>query len=75
MAGAARPDSAAKRAYFTRYFTDRALNEEWVTASLGAFVAPGHEALAHEVQCQPGKQVACERTRRRPAAACERRKA
>jgi aminopeptidase N len=45
VAGAARPDTAAKRAYFARYFADRALNEEWVTASLGAFVAPGHEAL------------------------------
>ncbi|GLC28332.1 M1 family metallopeptidase [Roseisolibacter agri] len=45
VAGAARADSAVKRAYFARYFADRALNEEWVTASLGAFVAPGHEAL------------------------------
>ncbi|MDF1503999.1 ERAP1-like C-terminal domain-containing protein, partial [Roseisolibacter sp. H3M3-2] len=45
VAGAARPDAEAKRAYFARYFADRALNEEWVTASLGAFVSPGHEAL------------------------------
>jgi aminopeptidase N len=46
VAGAARPDAASKQAYFTRYFADRALNEEWVTASLAAFVAPGQEALA-----------------------------
>ena len=46
VAGAARPDPAAKAAYFARYVGDRALNEEWVTASLAAFVAPGHEALA-----------------------------
>jgi aminopeptidase N len=46
VAGAAHPDPAVKAAYFARYFADRALNEEWVTASLAAFVAPGHEALA-----------------------------
>ena len=46
VAGAARADSATKAAYFARYFADRALNEEWVTASLGAFVSPGQEALA-----------------------------
>ena len=37
VAGAARPDSANKRVYFTRYFADSTLNEEWVTASLRAF--------------------------------------
>jgi aminopeptidase N len=45
VAGAARPDSATKATYFARYFADRALNEEWVTASLAAFVSPGHEPL------------------------------
>jgi aminopeptidase N len=37
VAGAARPDPAVKAAYFRRYFADSSLNEEWVTASLGAF--------------------------------------
>ena len=37
VAAAARPDAATKRAYFQRYFADRTLNEEWVTASLRAF--------------------------------------
>ncbi|HYH79613.1 MAG TPA: M1 family aminopeptidase, partial [Longimicrobium sp.] len=37
VAGAAVPDSAAKAAYFRRYLDDPTLNEEWVTASLGAF--------------------------------------
>lgn len=45
VAGAARPDSATKRAYFTRYFADSALNEEWVTASLRAFNDPDQNAL------------------------------
>src|SRR4029078_8765716 len=45
VAGAARPDSATKRAYFARYFTDSALNEEWVTTSLRAFNAPGQSSL------------------------------
>jgi aminopeptidase N len=39
MAGAAFPNAETKRAYFTRYFADSTLNEEWVTASLGAFNA------------------------------------
>ncbi|GJG89021.1 aminopeptidase [Gemmatimonadetes bacterium T265] len=46
VAGAARPNAGAKADYFRRYFADRALNEEWVTASLPAFAAPGQEALA-----------------------------
>ena len=46
VAGAARPDAGTKAEYFHRYFADRALNEEWVTASLGAFAAPAQEALA-----------------------------
>jgi len=45
IAGAARPDSGVKAAYFARYFNDRALNEDWVTASLGAFNNPDQSAL------------------------------
>jgi aminopeptidase N len=45
VAAAARPDSATKRAYFSRYFADTALNEEWVTASLRAFNDPDQRAL------------------------------
>ena len=45
VAGAARPDSATKRAYFARYFADSTLNEEWVTASLRAFNDPDQSAL------------------------------
>lgn len=37
VADAARPDSAHKRALFTRWFADAALNEEWVTSSLRSF--------------------------------------
>jgi aminopeptidase N len=37
VAAAARPDSDVKRDYFTRYFADEALNEDWVTASLDGF--------------------------------------
>jgi aminopeptidase N len=37
IAGAAIPTAASKTAYFARYLEDDALNEEWVTASLGAF--------------------------------------
>jgi aminopeptidase N len=37
VAGAAAPDAAVKAEYFRRYLDDPALNEEWVTASLGAF--------------------------------------
>ncbi len=45
VAGAARPDSATKANYWTRYFGDRALNEDWVTASLRAFHDPEHDEL------------------------------
>ena len=45
VAGAAVPDSAAKARYWRRYFADRALNEEWASASLGAFNAIDQEAL------------------------------
>jgi aminopeptidase N len=40
VADAARPTAAAKREYFTRWFADQALNEEWVTSSLRAFHDP-----------------------------------
>ncbi|HJQ21014.1 MAG TPA: M1 family aminopeptidase [Gemmatimonadaceae bacterium] len=39
VAGAAVPTTETKLAYFTRYLSDSTLNEEWVTASLGAFNA------------------------------------
>ncbi|HEX8850045.1 MAG TPA: M1 family aminopeptidase [Gemmatimonadaceae bacterium] len=45
VAGAARPSAASKADYFRRYFADSTLNEDWATASLDAFNAPGHEAL------------------------------
>jgi len=41
VANAARPD--VRERYFHRYFVDSTLNEEWVTASLGAFNAPEAE--------------------------------
>ena len=44
-AGAAQPDSATKASYWTRYFADRQLNEDWVTASLRAFHDPEQEVL------------------------------
>jgi aminopeptidase N len=37
VAAAAQPDAQVKRKYFTRYFADEALNEDWVTASLEGF--------------------------------------
>ena len=45
VAGAARPDSSAKAAYWDRYFRDATLNEDWVTASLRAFNDPLQERL------------------------------
>ena len=45
VAGAARPDSATKATYWNRYFADRQLNEDWVTASLRAFHDPEQEGL------------------------------
>ena len=44
-AGAARPDAATKRDYFTRYFSDQTLNEDWASGSLGAFNAQEHANL------------------------------
>jgi aminopeptidase N len=46
IAGAARPDAGVKREYFTRYFADAELNEDWATASLDAFNAPESRDLA-----------------------------
>ncbi|MGH7620286.1 MAG: ERAP1-like C-terminal domain-containing protein, partial [Gemmatimonadaceae bacterium] len=37
VAGAAPPSPDVKRRYFTRYFGDSTLNEDWATASLRAF--------------------------------------
>ena len=45
VTGAARPDADTKRTYFSRYFADSSLNEEWVTASLRAFNDPEQHAL------------------------------
>ena len=42
VANAAHPDSATKAQYWARYFADRELNEDWVTASLRAFHDPEH---------------------------------
>jgi aminopeptidase N len=45
IAGAGRPNQQTKREYFVRWFADSALNEEWVTGSLGPFNALEHERL------------------------------
>jgi aminopeptidase N len=45
-AAAAVPTAANKATYFQRYFDDTALNEEWVTASLGAFNHDLHAELS-----------------------------
>ncbi|MBV9109838.1 MAG: ERAP1-like C-terminal domain-containing protein [Gemmatimonadetes bacterium] len=45
VALAATPDTAVKAEYFRRYLDDPTLNEEWVTASLGAFNDPDQAAL------------------------------
>jgi aminopeptidase N len=51
VAGAARPTAASKSDYFRRYFADSALNEDWATASLGAFNAAGHDTLTLAYLC------------------------
>ncbi|MGV3707755.1 MAG: M1 family metallopeptidase [Gemmatimonas sp.] len=43
--GAARKDASVKRDYFTRYFSDKSLNEDWASGSLGAFNSSEHAAL------------------------------
>lgn len=45
MAGAGRRSAETKRSYFTRYFADSTLNEEWATGSLGALNALEHQEL------------------------------
>jgi aminopeptidase N len=45
VAGAAVPDEGVKQRYFGRYLDDPTLNEEWVTASLGAFNDPDQARL------------------------------
>jgi aminopeptidase N len=45
IAGAGRPSAAVKRRYFTRYFADTTLNEEWASGSLGPFNALEHRTL------------------------------
>jgi aminopeptidase N len=48
MAGAGFADPGVKRTYFTRFFADSTLNEDWVTSSLGAFNDPAQSHLALE---------------------------
>ena len=45
IAGAARPSATIKHEYFTRYFADKNLNEDWASGSLGTFNAVEHQAL------------------------------
>jgi aminopeptidase N len=45
IAGAGRPTAEIKRQYFTRWFADSTLNEEWASGSLGPFNALEHERL------------------------------
>ena len=45
VADAAAPDSAMKAQYFTRWFGDSTLNEEWVTSSLRAFHDDDQDAI------------------------------
>jgi aminopeptidase N len=45
IAGAGRPSRGTKRAYFTRYFADPTLNEEWASASLGSFNALEQQSI------------------------------
>jgi aminopeptidase N len=46
MAGAGRPSRETKRTYFTRYFADRTLNEEWASGSLASFNALEQQPLS-----------------------------
>ncbi len=45
IAEAARPTKENKHSYFTRYFSDSNLNEDWATASLGVFNGLGANEL------------------------------
>jgi aminopeptidase N len=48
VARVAAPNPILKREYFTRFFGDTALNEDWVTSSLRSFNAPDQTALTRE---------------------------
>jgi aminopeptidase N len=48
VARVAAPDPSLKREYFTRFFGDTALNEDWVTSSLRSFNAPDQATLTRE---------------------------
>jgi aminopeptidase N len=45
VAGAGRKSVAGKAEYFTRYFADKSLNEDWASGSLGEFNALEHQDL------------------------------
>jgi aminopeptidase N len=45
IAGAGEPSTETKRVYFTRYFADSTLNEDWASGSLGPFNALEHQEL------------------------------
>lgn len=45
VAKAAQPDSIVKAQYFSRYFSDAQLNEDWATSSLDAFNAVESQSL------------------------------
>jgi aminopeptidase N len=48
VARVAAADPALKRVYFTRFFSDTALNEDWVTSSLRSFNTPDQAAITRE---------------------------
>ena len=45
IAGAARRSATTKQDYFSRYFADKNLNEDWASGSLGTFNAVEHQHL------------------------------
>jgi aminopeptidase N len=45
VAAAGRANAETKQTYFTRYFGDASLNEDWASGSLGPFNALDHQAL------------------------------
>jgi aminopeptidase N len=45
VAGAGRKSASVKSDYFTRYFADKSLNEDWASGSLGEFNALEHQEL------------------------------
>jgi aminopeptidase N len=44
-AGAGRKNAQVKKDYFTRYFSDKSLNEDWASGSLGIFNSGDHAEL------------------------------